>query len=293
MLNNDYKEKAVNDLYRVNDTYTSALKKTVGDIERLQNTRNISVRTIQYIERYIVTLANKPREFETKLGKIKLKYIEFQKLSKEIREKEIEQEKYIKGGVAGAIGGAQIARLGLNTRTSIAMTFGTVSTKTAMEALSGVSATSSSLAWLGGSAFAGSALAGSALAGSASLVGGDIFINTFLGPIGWVIGGISIAGTLAAVNMSNKEIAEKAENSIRTIKKETERIKEIDIQVLSWNEETKKLSNALMSRLSHIKSNRKRDYTTFTNDEVDELVSIFNATEVLSNLLNKTIKEEK
>lgn len=281
MLNNDYKEKAVNDLYRVNDIYTSVLKKTVGDIERLQNTRNISVRTIQYIERYIVTLANKPREFETKLGKIKLKYIEFQKLSKEIREKEIEQEKYIKGGVAGAIGGAQIARLGLNTRTSIAMTFGTVSTKTAMEALSGVSA------------FAGSALAGSALAGSASLVGGDIFINTFLGPIGWVIGGISIAGTLAAVNMSNKEIAEKAENSIRTIKKETERIKEIDIQVLSWNEETKKLSNALMSRLSHIKSNRKRDYTTFTNDEVDELVSIFNATEVLSNLLNKTIKEEK
>lgn len=278
MLNNDYKEKAVNDLYRVNDIYTSVLKKTVGDIERLQNTRNISVRTIQYIERYIVTLANKPREFETKLGKIKLKYIEFQKLSKEIREKEIEQEKYIKGGVAGAIGGAQIARLGLNTRTSIAMTFGTVSTKTAMEALSGVSATSSSLAWLGG---------------SASLVGGDIFINTFLGPIGWVIGGISIAGTLAAVNMSNKEIAEKAENSIRTIKKETERIKEIDIQVLSWNEETKKLSNALMSRLSHIKSNRKRDYTTFTNDEVDELVSIFNATEVLSNLLNKTIKEEK
>ena len=281
MLNNDYKEKAVNYLYRVNDIYTSVLKKTVGDIERLQNTRNISVRTIQYIERYIVTLANKPREFETKLGKIKLKYIEFQKLSKEIREKEIEQEKYIKGGVAGAIGGAQIARLGLNTRTSIAMTFGTVSTKTAMEALSGVSA------------FAGSALAGSALAGSASLVGGDIFINTFLGPIGWVIGGISIAGTLAAVNMSNKEIAEKAENSIRTIKKETERIKEIDIQVLSWNEETKKLSNALMSRLSHIKSNRKRDYTTFTNDEVDELVSIFNATEVLSNLLNKTIKEEK
>ena len=71
MLNNDYKEKAVNDLYRVNDIYTSVLKKTVGDIERLQNTRNISVRTIQYIERYIVTLARKNKIKIHRISEIK------------------------------------------------------------------------------------------------------------------------------------------------------------------------------------------------------------------------------
>ena len=66
-------------------------------------------------------------------------------------------------------------------------------------------------------------------------------------------------------------------------------MKEIDVQVLSWNEETKQLSNAIMNRLNYIRRNRKLNYTMFSDNEMNELVSIFNSTEVLSKLLGKTI----
>ena len=113
------------------------------------------------------------------------------------------------------------------------------------------------------------------------------------GPVGWVIGGVSLAGSLFAVNMSNKDIAEKTEKSIAAIKKEMERIKEIDIQVLNWNEETKTLSNAIMCQLNRAKSSRKIDCTMLSDDEMDELVSLFNSTEVLSKLIGKTIEGGK
>ena len=126
------------------------------------------------------------------------------------------------------------------------------------------------------------------------LLGGVLAGLTFLalaGPVGWVISGVSLAGCLLAVNLSNQEIARRTEESVAAIKKEMERIKEIDAQVLCWNKETKALSNAIMNRLSHIRANRKRDYTAFTDDEMNELVSLFNSTEVLSRKIGETMKQ--
>ena len=91
--------------------------------------------------------------------------------------------------------------------------------------------------------------------------------------------------------MTNKEIAENAEKSITAIKKEIERIKEINVQVLSWNKETIALSTAITSHLRRISS--KHDYNTFSDDDMNELISLFNSTEVLSKLIGKTIKGEK
>jgi hypothetical protein len=164
---------------------------------------------------------------------------------------------------------------------SVAMTFGTASTGTAIVSLSGAAATNAALAWLGGGALA---------AGGAGMAAGEA-VMTLAGPVGWVLGGISLAGSLIAVNMSNKEIAKKTEESIDTIKREMGRMKKIDAQVLSWNNETKSLSNALMNNLNHIKLNRKRNYQVFSDEEVNELISIFNSAEVLSKLLGKTIEE--
>ena len=45
-----------------------------------------------------------------------------------------------------------------------------------------------------------------------------------------------------------------------------------------------------MNRLNHVRGNRKLDYKMFNDDEMNELVSIFNTTEVLSELLGKTIE---
>lgn len=285
MLNNDYREQAIMELQKADAAYTAVFKKAIKDMERLQNTRNIAVRAIQYVERYIVTLANRPREFDTQLGKIKVRYVKFQDACKEIQKlerKRIEQGKMGGFGVAGALGGAGVAALGPTAALSVAMTFGTASTGTAIASLSGAAATNAALAWLGGGALA---------AGGAGMAAGETIL-ALAGPVGWVIGGVSIAGSLVAINLSNKDIAKKTEKSVATIKKEMERMKEIDVQVLSWNEETKSLSNAIMNRLNHVKSNRKRNCQMFSNEEMEELTSIFNSTEVLSKLLGKTIKGE-
>ena len=286
MLNNDYKEQAIRDLQKVDTEYTSVFKKAIKDMERLQSTRTIAIRTIQYVERYITTLANRPREFDTQLGEIKVRYIKFQDTCKKIQEIERKQQEQGRTGgfgVAGALGGAGVAAFGPTAAMSVAMTFGTASTGTAMASLSGAAATNAALAWLGGGALA---------AGGAGIAAGETFL-ALAGPVGWVIGGVSLAGSLIAINMSNKEIAKKTEESISTIKKEMERIKEIDVQVLSWNEETKNLSNAIMNRLNHVKTNRKLDYRTFSDSEMNELTSIFNSAEILSMLLGKTIEGGK
>ena len=113
----------------------------------------------------------------------------------------------------------------------------------------------------------------------------------FLGPIGLLISGVSLTASLMQINKSNKEIAENAEKSITAIKKEIERIKEINVQVLSWNKETIALSTAITSHLKRISS--KHDCNTFSDDDMNELISLFNSTEVLSKLIGKTIKGEK
>lgn len=118
------------------------------------------------------------------------------------------------------------------------MIFGTASTSTAIASLSGVAATNAALAWLGGGALA---------AGGAGVVGGQALLS-LAGPIGWVIGGVSLAGSLIAVNLSNQDIAEKAKESIIVIKKEIERIQEINEQVIFWNKGTKLLSEKIIKK---------------------------------------------
>lgn len=282
MLNADYKEQVIKDLQKLDREYTVVFKKAVLDMERLQNTRNTAIRTIQNVERYVVALANRPRNFDTQMGLIKVRYIKFIDACKEIQEvetKKAEQSTRGNFGIAGTLGGVGVAALGPTAAMSVAMTFGTASTGTAIASLSGAAATNAALAWLGGGALA---------AGGAGIAGGQALV-ALAGPIGWVIGAVSLAGSLIAINMSNKEIAKKTEESIKTIKKEMERIKEIDAQVISWNEETKKLSNAIATQLNKMRMLRKRDYTLFTDDEINELISIFNSTEVLSKKLGETI----
>ena len=279
MLNIDYKEQAIRDLKRIDQEYTVVLKKAISDMERLQNTRTIAVRTIQYVERYIMSISNKPRNYEIRIGEVKLRYTKFINAVKEIQQIE-NNANMEKNGVAGVLGGVGIATLGATAAMAVAMTFGTASTGTAIATLSGAAATNAALAWLGG---------GALTVGGAGIAGGQALLS-LAGPVGWAISGVSIAASLLAINMSNEEIARKAEESVVAIKKEMQRIKEINAKVVVWNAETKELSNLITRKLNEVKRIRKKDYNQFTDDEWNEIISLINSTEVLSKKMGDKLE---
>ena len=68
MLNSDYRDAAARDLEKADAAYGAAFKKAAMDMERLHNSRLTAIRTIQHMERYIVALANRPRDFDRQLG---------------------------------------------------------------------------------------------------------------------------------------------------------------------------------------------------------------------------------
>lgn len=283
MLNSDYKEQALNDLREIDQEYAVVFKKTVSDMERLQSTRKIAVRTIQEVEKYLTRLSNMPQKYKTQLGEIKVRYVNFVNAIKDIeRMNDRQYEGMTVNGfeIASILGGAGIGSLGSTTALSIAMAFGTTSTGTAIASLSGAAATNAALAWLGGGAIA---------AGGAGILGGQALINV-IGPVGWALSGVSLATTLIKINMSNKELAEKTEESIVSIKKEMNRIRKTDTTVTMWNQETKNLSNLIIKSLNRVKMVKKRDYLAFTEKELQELGSLMNATEVLSKKISDKVE---
>lgn len=279
MLNEDYKNKAIIELENANDKYTIVFKHTIDDMTRLFQSRQRAIRTIMNIESYVNGLANKPREYERQIGEIKIRYVEFNNRIEEI--KRLDEEKrnvnYNRGIGTGILVGAGGAAFAPSAALAVAMTFGTASTGTAIASLSGVAATNAALAWLGGGALA---------AGGAGMIGGQTLL-TMAGPIGWAIGGVSVASGVLLKIFANIDIAKKAEDATSTIIRETERIKETDVTVCSWNKETIKLSNELTKKLTSIR--RKKDYSFFTEDDKHELIIVMNMTEVLSKKLGDTI----
>ena len=284
MFNEDYRMAAIEDLEQANGKYTLVFKRTMGDLSRLFQSRQRAIRTIRNIERYMIQLANRPREYDTRINQVKMRYIAFENQIEELRRQERELDHYSQkggdGALAGAVAGSTVAVFGPTAALAAATTFGVTSTGTAIATLSGAAATSAALAWLGGGAIFG---LGSVAAGQAVLAA--------IGPIGWAVGAASLGAGFLTTAIKNKELAEKAENAARVIIRETERIKEVDAQVLSWNKETIRLSNELTKKLAKLRI--KKDYAQFTRDDQHELMILMNMTEVLSKKIQETINSNE
>jgi hypothetical protein len=279
MLNEEYKNTAIQNLEKANSKYIIIFRRTIDGMTRLFQSRQRAVRQIMSIETYINMLANKPRDYERKIGDVKIRYVEFNKRIEEIKRlDEKETNVKIERGIgSGVLFGAGSAALAPSAAMAVAMTFGTASTGTAIASLSGVTATNAALAWLGGGALA---------AGGFGMAGGQALL-TMAGPVGWAIGGVSVAGGLLMKLLANKDIAEKAEAATKTIIRETERIQEIEVRVGAWNKETIKLTNELAKKLTVVR--RKKDYSLYTEDEKQELIILMNVTELLSKKLGETV----
>lgn len=280
MLNAAYKKEALAGLNAANEKYMKKFETTVRDITRLHDSRLKAVGTIRSIEEYVSSLANRPKQYDKILGEIRIRR---EKFETDVHKLEMESKKAdkVSGTVAGAgaLAGAGVAAFGPSAAMAVAMTFGTASTGTAIGALSGAAATNAALAWLGG---------GTLLAGGGGIAGGEALL-AMAGPVGWAIGGAALLGGGLMANSKNKKIAEKAEASTRTIKRETERISETDIHVNALNKETKEMDSHSGALLSGLMATKTYDYDLFNDSQVDDLRKLMNIAEALSRKIGEVV----
>lgn len=280
MLNAGYKKEALAELDRTNRKYESAYEITVKHISDLHEKRLLSVKILKDVELYILSLANRPKEYEKIVSEIVLRRKKFES-DLHVLELENKKANKVNGRVTGAgvAAGVGVAALGPTAAMAVAMTYGTASTGTAIAALSGAAATNAALAWLGGGALA---------AGGAGIAGGEAFL-ALAGPVGWAIGGAALIGGGMLANSKNKKIAEKAELSTRAVKKETERIQEVDIKVNTLQGTTVSLNSEISQLYGNIKQLGLNDYKQFTEDNKNNLRKMMNSAEALSKKIGETV----
>ena len=281
MFNEDLKKEVQGVLKEKYEDYRITIENTVKHSEALYQKKLEAIKILGKMSKYIENLANKPKEYETIAGKIELNIRNFDDKINKI-EKEINEINGVPTAMAGAgtLAGAGIAAFAPTAAMGIATTFGTASTGVAISTLSGAAATNAALAWLGGGALA---------AGGAGMAAGETLL-ALAGPIGWTIGGVALAGSGLLLNIKNKEAAEKMEEQIVEIKKETMNVMKIDIKVLFSEKEIAEASYKIENELE--KFYNKQDYNYFTNIEKENFIVLMNTSEALSKKIGEIITNE-
>lgn len=280
MFNETYKKKTVRALEEANQSYSKIFQCACTDMDNLHKSRLQAIRVIRSIDGYICELANRPRDYDTKISDIRLRYLEFDKRIAEIKKMSEAVEDNSKSRFPGmeiCAGISCASAFAPSVAVSVAMAFGTTSTGVAISSLSGVAATNAALAWLGG---------GTLAMGGAGIAGGQALLAT-IGPVGLIIGGVPLTAGFLMTAIRNKEIAEKAEKATTELLREIERIREIDVTVVAWNKETIRLTNQLSRQYGRFRN--KKDYMGFSGTDKEELNIMMNMTEVLSKKLKETV----
>ena len=243
---------------------------------RMRAARNV----VLDVEEYVNLLANSPKEFDTSGAEFRIVANRFRETVNRI---EAQAARSVRTGsatgVAGATAGLGVAALGPSAAMAVATTFGTASTGTPISALSGAAATKAALAWLGGGALA---------AGGSGMAGGSAVL-ALMGPIGWTVGGLAIAGSGLYLNSRNKKHAEKAtkeavkiEAQIRSLRAALDEIRHIESST------TRHISGC--QRMLDLLATAPADYHDFSDGQKKRLAALINHIRSLSELLSLQVK---
>ena len=280
MLKQAAKKDALEKLKETNEAYQTLYTKSVKHVTELHDLRMKSVEILKELEEYVSHLANHPKDFDIKIGKINTRRNEFENSLEKLTLESKKEEKIVAGGGTGiAFAGVGVAALGPSVALAVAMTFGTASTGTAIATLSGAAAMNAALAWLGGGAVA---------AGGAGIIGGEAVL-ALMGPIGWTISGVAFLGSGYFLNRNNKKIAAQAEESVKKILIENNRIKRIDKQVEELEKITYELVNVVNNELRSMLSKNLNDYNRFSRENKNQMIALLNTAQTLAVKIGETI----
>ena len=146
MFNNNLKKEALKIHEKTLAEYNASYGIMGKSCELLYEIRGKSVELIKLVQEVVNSIANTPKQFDTELGKIGkelTKFKETEQYAKEAYDASLKAGVNIVGGTTAGIGIASMAPTALM---SIATTFGTASTGTAISALSGAAAQKAAMA---------------------------------------------------------------------------------------------------------------------------------------------------
>lgn len=276
MFYNERKKKALEALKQAELTYNHIGSLANAKAISLYSLRKGCAVAINNVEAYMSLLANSPQHYKKDVAEVQLYIKDF---NHAVAIETDYQSGKIKEGrmVSGAMGGTAIATLGPTAAMTIATTFGTASTGTAIASLSGAAATNAALAWLGGGALA---------AGGGGMAAGQAFL-ALAGPVGWgIAGALALGGGIFAIR-NNKKTAERAETELYKIKPKIADLERKLQELCNLYTETEKLLPAI--DINKICIGFPKDYCDFTDDQKLKLGSLINSTKAMGKLINRRI----
>ena len=283
MFNNNLKKEALKIHEKTLAEYNASYGIMGKSCELLYEIRGKSVELINLVQEVVNSIANTPKQFDTELGKIGkelTKFKETEQYAKEAYDASLKAGVNIVGGTTAGIGIASMAPTALM---SIATTFGTASTGTAISALSGAAAQKAAMAWIGRT------FAGFAVKEGAGMAAGQAFL-ALAGPIGWGITAASTGISLISLTNKNKDVAEKAVKEAKEIAKAREALDETTEKINALKAKTDRLFDDMNREKSKIMSFMNLDYLSLREEDKLFLGTLVNHTLSLSQLLNETIE---
>lgn len=282
MFNSSLKKEALRIHEQAFTRYNASHDLMSKSCEKLYGVRTESVELVKVIQDVINSIANKPKEFDTHLGTIVSelrKFKETEQYAAEAYNASVKAGVNIAGGAAAGLGVATMAPSALM---SIATTFGTASTGTAISALSGAAAQKAAVAWIGRT------FAGFAVSHGAGMAAGQAFL-ALAGPVGWTISGVSAGISLMTLANKNKKLADKAVSEAKEMTEAREALDEVTQKVNYLMARTEALLNSLKAQKTTIISMTNLDYMSLEDDKKLFLGSLVNNTLTLAKLLNETV----
>lgn len=283
MFNSNLKKEALRIHKETLQRYNSSYEAMGKSCEQLYDLRGKSVDLIKLVQVVVNSIANTPKEFETQLGKIGeelTKFSETEEYARKAYDASIKAGVNIAGGAAAGFG---VASMAPTVMMSIATTFGTASTGTAISALSGAAAQKAAIAWLGRT------FAGFAVKEGAGMAAGQAFL-ALAGPIGWGITAASTGLSLISLSNKNKELADNAVEEAKEIAKARETLDETNEKIKSLKAKTDLLYSDMNKQRNKITGFMNVNYASISGDDKRFLGVLIDNTLSLSMLLNETVE---
>ena len=283
LFNSKLRQEAVDGYNEAISCYNEEADSLANKSIELYQVRDKAIKVVKIVEERINKLANKPKEFETKLEAIDVEIQNFEDkqiaISQSIKEAELASGSTAATASLSALG-VTVATLGPTAAMGVATTFGVASTGTAISSLTGAAANSAALAWLGG---------GSVAAGGGGVAAGNAFL-ALAGPVGWGIAGAMLTASVGAgvvANRKNEEVAKEAIEEQKKVELLARQLKEKVIEVTELIELTEKQTEGIY--LANL-SLTGMDYSLFTEDEKYQAGALVNSTLSLTAMVNKEIR---